>query len=62
MRYWRSGVLSRLPAADLAVSTVIEGADLVIVNQGETALDNLAIARIDQSAGETLPDLMSSIL
>jgi NAD-dependent deacetylase len=54
--------LTVYPAADLVASTVKDGADLVIVNQGETAFDDLATARLDQSAGEVLPDLVSAIL
>jgi NAD-dependent SIR2 family protein deacetylase len=40
----------------------MEGADLVIVNQGETAFDNLAAAKLDQPAGEVLPDLVDAII
>jgi NAD-dependent deacetylase len=54
--------LTVYPASDLVAATVMDGADLIIVNQGETAFDNLAAARIDQSAGEALPDLVSAIL
>ncbi len=54
--------LTVYPASDLIVTTVMEGADLVIVNQGETALDDLASVRVDQSAGDVLPGLISAIL
>jgi NAD-dependent deacetylase len=54
--------LTVYPAADLVASTVMGGADLVIVNQGETAFDDLATALLDQSAGEVLPGLVSAII
>jgi NAD-dependent deacetylase len=54
--------LSVYPAADLVSATVMNGADLVIVNHGETAFDDLAMARLDQSAGDALPALVSAIL
>ena len=54
--------LTVYPASDLVAATVMDGADLVIVNQGETAFDDLAAARVDQSAGDVLPDLIATIL
>jgi NAD-dependent deacetylase len=54
--------LSVYPASDLIAATIMDGADLVIVNQGETAFDDLAAARVDQSAGDVLPDLIAAIL
>jgi len=50
------------PAADLVLTAVMEGADLVIVNQGETAFDDLAAARLDEPVGEVLPDLVEAII
>lgn len=54
--------LTVYPAADLVATTVADGADLVIVNRGETAFDDLAAACIDQDAGDLLPDLVAAIL
>ena len=50
------------PAADLVLSAVMDGASLVIVNQGETAFDGLATARLGQPAGEALPALVDAII
>jgi NAD-dependent deacetylase len=54
--------LTVYPAADLVASTVVAGAGLVIVNQGETAFDHLAVVRLAQPAGEVLPRLISATI
>ncbi len=48
------------PAASLAARAKREGARLVIVNQGETSLDDLADARLRGPIGEVLPRLVSA--
>lgn len=54
--------LSVFPAADVVLSTVMGGVDLVIVNQGRTAFDDLARVLINGPAAEVLPDLIDSII
>jgi NAD-dependent deacetylase len=54
--------LSVFPAADVVLSAVRAGMPLVIVNQGPTAFDRLASARLDQPAGSVLPDLINGIV
>jgi NAD-dependent deacetylase len=54
--------LTVYPAADLVLSAVRQGADLVIVNQGGTAFDDLAAAMLDQPAGEALPKLVDAVI
>ena len=54
--------LTVYPAADIVLSTVREGATLVIVNRGETAFDHLATAILGRPAGDVLPDLVDSII
>jgi NAD-dependent deacetylase len=51
--------LSVQPAALLAVEALLRGAGLVIVNQGETALDDRADAVIRAPIGEVLPRLVA---
>jgi NAD-dependent deacetylase len=46
------------PAASLAAQATREGARLVIVNQGETSLDDLADAKLQGPIGEVLPRLV----
>jgi NAD-dependent deacetylase len=46
------------PAASLAAQAKREGARLVIVNQGETTLDDLADAKLRDPIGEVLPRLV----
>jgi NAD-dependent deacetylase len=46
------------PAASLAAQAKREGARLVIVNQGETSLDDLADAMLRGPIGEVLPRLV----
>lgn len=53
--------LTVYPAADLVLSAVREGSDLVIVNRGATLFDQLAAATLDRPAGEALPDLVDAI-
>jgi NAD-dependent deacetylase len=47
------------PAASLAAQAKREGARLVIVNQGETSLDDLADAKLRGPIGEVLPRLVT---
>jgi NAD-dependent deacetylase len=47
------------PAASLAAQAKREGARLVIVNQGETSLDDLADAKLRGPIGELLPHLVT---
>jgi NAD-dependent deacetylase len=47
------------PAASLAAQAKREGARLVIVNQGETSLDDLADAKLQGPIGEVLPHLVT---
>jgi NAD-dependent deacetylase len=54
--------LSVFPAADLVLGAVRDGIPLVIVNQGSTAFDSLAAARIDQPAGSSLPGLIDVVV
>jgi NAD-dependent deacetylase len=51
--------LSVYPAADLALEAVRRGAPLVIVNLGDTDYDHLAAVKIERSAGEAVPALVS---
>jgi NAD-dependent deacetylase len=46
------------PAASLAAQATREGARLVIVNQGETSIDDLADAKLRGAIGEVLPRLV----
>jgi NAD-dependent deacetylase len=46
------------PAASLAAQAKREGARLVIVNQGETSLDDLADAKLRGPTGEVIPRLV----
>ncbi|MFP3914741.1 MAG: SIR2 family NAD-dependent protein deacylase [Actinomycetota bacterium] len=50
------------PAADIPVTMAREGKPMVIVNRGATEADHLATVRIEGSAGEILPPLVSSLL
>lgn len=54
--------LTVYPASELVAATVMRGAALVIVNQGETAFDDLAAVHIDRPAGDVLPELIPAIL
>ena len=53
--------LTVFPASEVVLSAVRYGADLVIVNKGATAFDELAMAVVDGSAGEVLPGLVEAI-
>jgi NAD-dependent deacetylase len=50
------------PAAEIPRAAVAEGRPLVIVNQGQTDMDDLAAVRIEGAAGEVLPALVEKIL
>lgn len=50
------------PAADIPMSMAREGKPLVIVNQGSTEADFLATVRLEASAGEALPALVTALL
>ncbi len=54
--------LSVWPAAGVVVRAVKRGARLVIVNDGETDLDDMADAKIVARAGSALPRLVESLL
>jgi NAD-dependent deacetylase len=54
--------LTVVPAADLVMWAVKDGADLIIINQGATAFDDLAAAKVDESAGEALPYLIETMI
>lgn len=49
--------LSVYPAADFAFAPARRGVPLIIVNQGPTDGDELAMVRIDGPAGDVLPEL-----
>jgi mono-ADP-ribosyltransferase sirtuin 6 len=49
------------PACDLPLMTKQNGGKLVIINKGETALDNIADVRIWTGAGDTLEKVMKKI-
>jgi NAD-dependent deacetylase len=51
--------LAVYPAASLPLAAKRAGAALVIVNVGETAMDEIADVRIDAKAGDVLPDLVA---
>ena len=53
--------LSVYPAAELPVIAKQSGATLIIVNKGETQLDNLADVRIEAKSGEFLPQVVEQI-
>jgi NAD-dependent protein deacetylase/lipoamidase len=54
--------LSVWPAAGVPVHAVRNGADLVIVNDGETELDGMASAVVSGRAGEVLPALVNALI
>jgi NAD-dependent deacetylase len=54
--------LSVWPAAGVPLAAARRGARLVIVNDGETDLDDAASARIQGRCGEVLPALVGSVL
>ena len=54
--------LSVWPAAGVPAHAVRRGAPLVIVNEGETELDDSASALVSGRAGEVLPRLVEAIL
>jgi NAD-dependent deacetylase len=49
------------PAAYVPVHAKQSGADLVIINKGETEQDHLADVRIDASAGETMTKILNRL-
>ncbi|MES0445656.1 MAG: Sir2 family NAD-dependent protein deacetylase [Desulfobacterales bacterium] len=53
--------LTVTPAAELPLITKRSGGKLVIINKGETALDNIADIRIWAGAGDTLEEVMKKI-
>ena len=53
--------LSVYPAAELPVIAKKSAATLIIVNKGETQLDNLADVRIEAKSGEFLPQVVEKI-
>ena len=53
--------LTVTPAAELPLITKRSGGKLVIINKGETALDNIADIRIWAGAGDTLEKVMKKI-
>jgi NAD-dependent deacetylase len=50
------------PAAEIPFAAARRGLPLVIVNRGETEMDNLATVRIEGAAGEVLPALVREII
>jgi NAD-dependent deacetylase len=54
--------LSVWPAAGVPVHAVRNGADLVIVNDGETELDGMARAIVSGRAGEVLPGFVDALI
>jgi NAD-dependent deacetylase len=53
--------LSVYPAAYVPLTAAEAGSPLIIVNQGPTDLDTLAIIRIDDSAGGALTALADAL-
>jgi NAD-dependent deacetylase len=53
--------LTVTPAAELPLITKSSGGKLVIINKGETALDNIADIRIWSGASDTLKKVMKNI-
>ena len=49
------------PAADMPRVAVQSGARLVIINQGETALDRVAHLRFEEGIGEALPQAVAQL-
>lgn len=49
------------PAADMPREAVQSGAQLVIINKGETPLDRLAHLRFDEAIGEVLPPAVARL-
>jgi NAD-dependent SIR2 family protein deacetylase len=49
------------PAADMPRLAAERGAELIIVNVGETALDDLATLRVEAKAGEVLPEMVRRV-
>jgi NAD-dependent deacetylase len=51
--------LEVFPVADLPLETLRSGGSLAIVNRGPTGLDQRAELKIDDSAGETLAQVLT---
>lgn len=54
--------VSVYPAAEIPVTMAIQGHPLVVINQGETEVDYLTQARLDQPAGTVLPRLVEALV
>lgn len=50
------------PAADVVERAAQQGKPIVIVNRGETEADGLAVVRIDDAIGETLPGIVDLLV
>ncbi|MFW9990667.1 MAG: NAD-dependent deacetylase [Candidatus Odinarchaeota archaeon] len=53
--------LAVFPAADFPVIAKRNGAKVIIINNGETMLDDVADVRIDGKAGEILPEIVKQV-